>query len=191
MSESKVSTKDTILYLSRGTAIMLLLLYILYLFFQLKSHASLFDEEVVPANEGEGEEEETRVLKPVPAGIALLLVTILVAVCADYLVDCIDDVVESTNLSRTFIGLILLPIVGNAAEHVTAVIVAYKGKLDLALGVAIGSSLQIALFVTPTMVILGEILRRSSSGPTNRSRMDHSPTNDATLSQLRDGGVLY
>jgi len=54
--------------------------------------------------------------------------------------------------------LILLPIVGNAAEHVTAVVVSYKNKMDLALGVAIGSSMQIALFVTPFLVILGWII---------------------------------
>jgi Ca2+:H+ antiporter len=165
MASSKTSAKETILLLSRGTAIILLLLYMLYLFFQLKTHAALFDEEVVrhvdddeATDEEEEEEEEPRVLKPIPAGIALLLVTILVAVCADYLVESIDEVVASTNLSRTFIGLILLPIVGNAAEHVTAAIVAYKGKMDLAIGVALGSSLQIALFVTPAMVILGWII---------------------------------
>ena len=58
----------------------------------------------------------------------------------------------------SFIGLVLIPIVGNAAEHVTAVIVAYKGKMDLAINVAIGSSMQIALFVTPFLVILGWII---------------------------------
>ena len=191
MATSKTSAKETILLLSRGTAIVLLLLYMLYLFFQLKSHASLFDEEVVQGDEDDDDEEETtRVLKPVPAGIALLLVTILVAVCADYLVESIDDVVESTNLSRTFIGLILLPIVGNAAEHVTAAMVAYKGKMDLAIGVALGSSLQIALFVTPAMVILGK--PSSFQEPKfNGSRVDHSPAHDAALPQLRDSGILY
>jgi Ca2+:H+ antiporter len=102
-------------------------------------------------------------LKPIPATIALILITLLVAWCAEYLVDSIDSVVESTPLSRTFIGLILLPIVGNAAEHVTAIIVASKGKMDLAIGVAIGSSLQIALFVTPFMVIVGWIIDRPMS----------------------------
>ena len=58
-------------------------------------------------------------------------------------------------MRKTFIGIILIPIVGNAAEYVTAVVVAYKNKMDLAIGVAIGSSLQIALFVTPFLVILG------------------------------------
>jgi len=85
-------------------------------------------------------------------------VTILVAFCADFLVGSIDSIVEKTGMSKTFIGIILIPIVGNAAEHVTAVVVAYKNKMDLAIGVAIGSSLQIALFVTPFLVILGWII---------------------------------
>jgi Ca2+:H+ antiporter len=153
-SHADASLTDAILTLSRGTSIILLLLYILFLFFQLKTHASLFDEETV---EGEPEAEPP-LLKPIPAGVALLLITLLVAVCAEYLVKSIESVVESTGMSRTFIGLILLPIVGNAAEHVTACIVAAKGKMDLALGVAIGSSLQIAIFVTPSLVILGWII---------------------------------
>jgi Ca2+:H+ antiporter len=189
MASSKTNAKETVLLLSRGTAIVLLLLYMLYLFFQLKSHASLFDEEAVQGAEDD-DEEETRVLKPIPAGVALLLVTILVAVSADYLVESIDDVVASTNLSRTFIGLILLPIVGNAAEHVTAAMVAYKGKMDLAIGVALGSSLQIALFVTPAMVILGKP-SNFQEPEFNSSRVDHSPAHDAALPQLRDGGILH
>ncbi len=87
-----------------------------------------------------------------------MVVTVVVAVCAEFLVDSIDYIVQNSRLSNTFIGLILIPIVGNAAEHVTAVVVAYKNKMDLAIGVAIGSSMQIALFVTPFMVILGWII---------------------------------
>ena len=75
-----------------------------------------------------------------------------------YLVDSIDAIVQTAHISKTFIGLILLPIVGNAAEHVTACVVAWKDKMDLAIGVAIGSSMQIALFVTPFLVILGWII---------------------------------
>lgn len=93
------------------------------------------------------------------AGLAVLVVTtILVAICADYLVGSIDEIVESTNISKAFIGLILIPIVGNAAEHVTAVVVAVRNKMDLAMGVAIGSSIQIALGVTPFLVIVGWIM---------------------------------
>jgi len=161
LSSSSENTDTNILLLSRGTAIIMLILYCLYLVFQLKTHAKLFDDvEAQDDEDGEnsGEAKEPEILTPIPAGICLVLVTVLVAVCAEYLVDSIDAIVSSTGISKTFIGLILLPIVGNAAEHVTAVVVAYKNKMDLAIGVAIGSSMQIALFVTPFLVILGWIL---------------------------------
>jgi Ca2+:H+ antiporter len=98
------------------------------------------------------------------ASVILLLVsTALVALCAEFLVGSINYLVESSPLSEAFIGLIILPIVGNAAEHVTAVTVAAKNKMDLAIGVAIGSSIQIALFITPVIVILGWILDKEMS----------------------------
>ncbi|KAL9080691.1 MAG: hypothetical protein Q9157_000578 [Trypethelium eluteriae] len=156
LSTSKSSSQENILILSHGTAIILLLLYILYLFFQLKTHSHLFDEE--QQQDGGDNQKEPEILSPVAAGVALVVVTIMVAVCADYLVDSIDSIVEESGVSKTFIGLVLLPIVGNAAEHVTACVVAYKDKMDLAIGVAIGSSMQIALFVTPFLVILGWII---------------------------------
>ncbi|PKY05697.1 calcium/proton exchanger [Aspergillus campestris IBT 28561] len=87
--------------------------------------------------------------------VMLLISTALVAVCAEFLVDAIPAMIESSNVSEAFIGLIILPIVGNAAEHVTAVTVATKNKMDLSIGVSVGSSIQIAIFVTPLVVILG------------------------------------
>ncbi|KAF1992041.1 Calcium/proton exchanger [Aulographum hederae CBS 113979] len=152
-SDDDSQNKD-VLALSRGTSIIMLILYILYLFFQLKTHSHLFDEE----RASENEEAEEPTLQPIPAGIMLVIVTVFVALCAEYLVDSIDSIVATSGISKTFIGLILLPIVGNAAEHVTACVVAYKHKMDLAINVAIGSSLQIALFVTPFLVILGWIM---------------------------------
>ncbi|KAJ5187647.1 hypothetical protein N7449_010641 [Penicillium cf. viridicatum] len=155
--------QKNILILSHGTSIILLIIYVMYLYFQLGSHSDLFEEtngsdtENVAGTEEE-EEEEERILSPWAAAVALIIVTILVSICADYLVDAIDPLVKTTGMSKTFIGLVLIPIVGNAAEHVTAVVVAYKDKMDLAIGVAIGSSLQIALFVTPFLVILGWIM---------------------------------
>lgn len=128
----------------------------LYLGFQLRTHASLFDAEHQAADDDE-EEEEAQISPWAAAGV-LIAVTICVSVCADYLVDSIDALVEKAHISKTFVGLILLPIVGNAAEHVTAVVVAVKDKMDLAMGVAIGSSMQIALLVTPFLVILGWII---------------------------------
>lgn len=98
------------------------------------------------------------------AAIVLLLVsTGLVALCAEFLVSSINYLVDSTGVSQAFVGLIILPIVGNAAEHVTAVTVASKNKMDLAIGVAVGSSIQIALFVTPVIVLLGWILSKDMS----------------------------
>ena len=160
-SSDTTDTKGNILLLSRATAIILLILYVLYLFFQLKTHSHLFDEEQNPEEDeenGEGAQEEPHLLSPWAAGITLVVVTLMVAVCAEFLVDSIDSIVATAHISKTFIGLILLPIVGNAAEHVTAVVVAYKKKMDLAIGVAIGSSMQIALLVTPFLVILGWVI---------------------------------
>ena len=157
-SDASMDKEKNILILSHGTAIILLILYILYLLFQLKTHADLFDES--EDEDGQGQEEDEVMLSPLAAATALVIVTVLVAICAEYLVDSIDSIVETTHISKTFIGLILLPIVGNAAEHVTACVVAYKDKMDLAIGVAIGSSMQIALLVTPFLVILGWIIGR-------------------------------
>jgi Ca2+:H+ antiporter len=159
MRKSDDSADDTILLLSHGTSVILLILYLMYLYFQLKSHRNLFENIDPEANSGEQEEDECgQVLSPPAALIALVVVTVLVSVCADYLVGAIEPIVETAHISRTFIGLILIPIVGNAAEHVTAVVVAYKGKMDLAINVAVGSSMQIALFVTPFLVLLGWVM---------------------------------
>lgn len=173
-SPSNEKGKDKILVLSHGTAIVMLILYVMYLVFQLRTHSNLFVDKTLSNDIGEEaaqgaespeatedtEEESGQVLGPWAAGVALVVVTLLVAVCAEYLVGSIDAIVETAHISKTFIGLILLPIVGNAAEHVTAVVVAWKDKMNLAIGVAIGSSMQIALLVTPSLVILGWIIGR-------------------------------
>lgn len=154
-----------ILSLSRGVSLILLVLYILYLVFQLKTHKALFEEQAQEADDGiitslppDGNKSEDDHLSVVGSLTALVIATVLVSFCADYLVGSIDDIVELSGLSKTFIGLIVIPIVGNAAEHATAIIVAMKDKMDLAIGVAVGSSLQIAIFVTPFMVIIGWII---------------------------------
>lgn len=106
------------------------------------------------------DEDEQPLMSRTSAVIMLLISTGLVALCAEFLVDAIPQMTSQSSVSQAFIGLIILPIVGNAAEHVTAVTVATKNKMDLAIGVAVGSSIQIALFVTPVIVLLGWILRR-------------------------------
>ena len=105
----------------------------------------------------EEETEEPKLSKWV-ALFTLAASTALVALCAEFMVDSINAITATGSISRTFVGLILLPIVGNAAEHATAVTVACKDKMDLAIGVAVGSSMQIALLVIPFTVVLGWIL---------------------------------
>lgn len=160
------SSDDLVLLLLRGVSIILLATYILYLFFQLKTHKSLFEDQSQEVDDG--------IITPMPIGIntidtlthtghlsvlsslsVLLGCTVIVLFLADFLVGLIDGIVELLGLSKTFIGLIMIPIVGNAAEHATAIVVAMKDKMDLAIGVAVGSSLQIAIFVTPFMVLVG------------------------------------
>ncbi|KAF4543679.1 Sodium/calcium exchanger membrane region [Lasiodiplodia theobromae] len=109
------------------------------------------------------EEPVKHVMSRTSAVMMLLISTGLVAVCADFMSDAIEPLVDRTGISQAFIGLIILPIVGNAAEHVTAVTVAAKNKMDLAIGVAVGSSIQIAIFVTPFIVILGWIMGKEMS----------------------------
>ncbi|KAJ7205329.1 Sodium/calcium exchanger protein-domain-containing protein [Mycena haematopus] len=88
----------------------------------------------------------------------LLIVTALVAVTAEFVVDSINGLATSTPLTKEFVGIILLPIVGNAAEHVSAVYGARKDKLTLSMGVAVGSSIQISLFVIPFIVVIAWIM---------------------------------
>jgi len=86
---------------------------------------------------------------------ALTFITLVVAVCSELLTGSIESVCTSTGLSQAFLGIIVLPIAGNACEHITAVIVAVKNKMDLAIGVALGSSIQIAIFALPFTVLVG------------------------------------
>jgi Ca2+:H+ antiporter len=115
----------------------------------------------VPVVSAADEEEDAPDMSRTAAVVMLLFTTALVAVCAEFLVDAIPQMTENSSVSQAFIGLIILPIVGNAAEHVTAVTVAAKNKMDLAIGVAVGSSIQIALFITPIVVILGWCMDKS------------------------------
>ncbi|KXS98881.1 hypothetical protein AC578_10858 [Pseudocercospora eumusae] len=152
---------------SRGTAIVLIVLYIFYLYFQLFSHSDLFNDDTDEKKDdnaaSQHQEAETNnqheskggeILGPVGAVTCMVLTVIAVGFCAEFLVDSVDSIVEQTNMTKTFIGIILIPIISNAAEHVTAVIVSWKGKMNLALLVDLGSGMQIALFVTPLLVLI-------------------------------------
>ena len=154
--------RTSILALSRGISAILLLLYCLYLFFALYTHKHLFEPQV-PDSLAEPENANSITLNPWSSSIVLLITTIIISYCASYMVGSIDNLVETANLSKKFIGLILIPIVGNAAEHATACVVAIKDKMDLAMAVAIGSTIQIALLATPALVMVGWATGRAMS----------------------------
>jgi calcium/proton exchanger len=145
-----------ILALSRIVSIILLVFYIMYLFFQTWSHSHLFDEE-------DEEESETNKLGLIASSTILILATLGVAVCSDYLVDSIDGFVEAIGIGRAFIGMIIVPIVGNAGEFVSTVKWARTGRISLAIGVIVGATLQISLFVTPFLVMVGWAIGRPMS----------------------------
>jgi Ca2+:H+ antiporter len=131
----------------------LLFTYAASLRFQLMSHRHLFKPEgpdCAEELEGVGHVWSIRTSLLVLCGAALL-----VGVVSEYLVHAVDAAGEALGLGRVFMGVILVAIVGNAAEHSTAVMVAMKGKMDLALSIALGSSMQIALFVAPVIVLAG------------------------------------
>lgn len=157
--------------LSIAVAIVLIFVYGLTLLFSMKTHAYLCDvgmaegagassdtEAKLGPGEGEahGESEHAPNLKLWVA--VLLAATLFVALESELLVDALEVATEQLGLTGLFTGVILLPIVGNAAEHATAVTVALKDKMDLSLSVAVGSSLQIALFVAPVLVLTGWVL---------------------------------
>jgi len=104
---------------------------------------------------------ESKAVLSIPWALALLLAsTILVAVLSEYMVDSINDVVSDLGVPKAFVAVVLLPIVGNACEHISAVRMAYHNKVATAIAIAIGSSTQIALFVMPFAVIMARLLNK-------------------------------
>ncbi|CAB4445095.1 unnamed protein product [Rhizophagus irregularis] len=143
-----------ILNLSHGTAIILLITYILYLLFHLKTHTHFYQAEE------ENENDEQPQLTLIVSLLLLAVVTVSVSFSADYLADSIEGIVESHELNKTFVGLILIPNIKKISEIVGTLTSPMKNKMDLhyAIHSAVGSSMQIALFVSPLLVILGWII---------------------------------
>ncbi len=138
------------LHLSESVAIVLGVVYLLSLLFSLRTHRRLLGGEPHPT------------VHPVwglPRAVGVLAIsTVGIAVISEILVHEIGPMTEGGLLSQAFLGLIIIPMIGNAAEHASAVVVARKGKVDLALQIALGSSTQIALFVAPLLVGIGVVL---------------------------------
>jgi Ca2+:H+ antiporter len=163
-----VDYNPTVEYLSLAVALVLILSYIAGLWFSLKTHRDLFnpgfeqggagnpgtaEAEVAPdhVEKDEGHHEEPWSVRK--AIIALAIAGLAVGLMSEILVDSITETAEKISLSEFFIGAIVVAVVGNAAEHWVAVLVAAKNKMDLAVNIAIGSSAQIALFVAPVLVL--------------------------------------
>ncbi|EXC01438.1 Vacuolar cation/proton exchanger 3 [Morus notabilis] len=140
------------LQLSRASSIFMLVAYVAYIFFQLKTHRQLFDAQE------EDEEEEKAAIGFWSAFSWLVGMTIIIALLSEYVVGTIEAASSSWGISVSFISIILLPIVGNAAEHAGSIIFALKNKLDISLGVALGSATQISMFVVPLSVIVAWIM---------------------------------
>jgi Ca2+:H+ antiporter len=141
---------STVEHLSLAVSAVLIVCYIAGLFFSLRTHRDVFNP--AAASEDAGEESDAWGWSVRTSVIALAIAGVAVGVMSEILVGSITDASESIGLSEFFIGAIVVAIVGNAAEHWVAVLVAYKGKMDLAVNVAIGSSAQVALFVAPVLV---------------------------------------
>ena len=149
-------TEPTLQRLSVAVAVVLILVYGLTLLFSMKTHAYLYD---VGTAEEEGMEKEHHEAPNLTLWIGVLLAaTLVVAVESEWLVGSLEVATQQLGLSELFTGVILLPIIVNAAEHATAVTVALKNKMDLSVAVAVGSSMQIALFVAPVLVIAGWLM---------------------------------
>jgi Ca2+:H+ antiporter len=139
--------------LSFGVALVLIASYAAGLVFSLKTHRRVFNP-----FEGEDEEAEHGGWTIRKAMVLLAVAAVLVGLMSEILVGSISEASHEIGLSEFFVGVFIVAIVGNAAEHWVAVLVAAKDKMDLAVGIAIGSSAQIALFVAPMLVLLSFVI---------------------------------
>ena len=135
--------------LSLFVAVIMFIIYILSLVFTFSTHKFIYS-----TPEDEKEEEVTAEWSLKKAIFVLVVSTIIIAIESEFLVNGIEPITQSLGWSEFFVGIILIPIVGNAAEHSTAVVMARKNKMDVSLEIAIGSSLQIILFVAPVLIFL-------------------------------------
>jgi Ca2+:H+ antiporter len=147
VGDERVDFGSDLEHLSFGVAIILILTYVAGLFFSLKTHRQLFN----PYTE---EEHDDTLGWSVRKSLGLLAAAaVAVGVMSEILVGSISEASHTIGLSEFFVGVFIVAIVGNAAEHWVAVLVAAKNKMDLAVNIAIGSSAQIALFVAPILVL--------------------------------------
>ena len=139
------------LSLSIGISVILMVLYLAALFFKLVTHRGVYQHN---EDHGGAHEEEEPEWGKGKAITVLLLATIAVAYVSENLVHTFEVVAESFGWTDLFIGVIIVAIVGNAAEHASAIVMAFKNKMDVAVEIAIGSTLQVAMFVAPLLMLI-------------------------------------
>jgi Ca2+:H+ antiporter len=165
-SDSKSSQPDNVtLAFSRGSAIVLLALYTMYLYFELKTHNYFFlgaSNDGINTNEESNlaEEQQEPSLSSWAATAVLLISTASIMGCTYLFLKSVEDTSKDTHVTKTFIAAILIPIASNAPECATVLVASRNGRVDFAIGVIVGSILQIALFVIPFLVILGWFIQQ-------------------------------
>jgi Ca2+:H+ antiporter len=145
----------------------LLIFYLLYLYFQLRTHSHLFvdakqdedptGERRTSSNDGTSESTAVHLWAAV---IILIITTVCITVCTHLLLDSVDDTAKAAHTTERFIAAVMIPIASNAPEFSTVISTSRSGKTNYALGVIVGSILQIALFVIPLLVMLGWIIKQ-------------------------------
>ncbi len=150
----------TIAFLSEEIAVILAIVYILSLVFSLWTHHHLFagPEEELPTT---GEHHQPEWNRKTSMTV-LLVATAGVALMSEFLISSVEAATESFGMNHVFVGVIVVAVIGNAAEHSTAVLVAAKNKMDLSFNIAVGSSIQIALFVAPVLVFTSLLMGHAS-----------------------------
>ena len=150
--------EQTLQNLSLAVAVILILVYFLTLLFSMRTHSYLYD--VGSARSGTPELFTQNKPNVWVWLVVLLACALFVGIESELLVYSLEVATSQLGLTALFTGVIIIPIIGNAAEHTTAVTVAIRNKMDLSLSVAVGSSMQIALFVAPVLVIAGYFFRQ-------------------------------
>jgi len=144
---------NSVEYLSIGVAVALMASYILSLFFTLRGKPK--SDEIAHAEEVSAAPHHHGPLSDLRIALAVLAVAVvLIAFLSEILVGAVEPLIQAQGLSELFVGVIIVPIIGNAAEHLVAVEMALKNRMELSIGIAVGSSLQIALFVAPVLVFI-------------------------------------
>lgn len=145
------------LSLSIGISVILIVLYLAALFFKLVTHRGVYQ----PSTEKAVHEEEVPEWGKGRAVAVLFIATLAVAYISERLVHTFEYVGDTLGWSELFIGVIIVAIVGNAAEHASAIVMAFKNKMDIAVEIAIGSTLQVAMFVLPVLVLVSLLFNTS------------------------------